>query len=88
LFNIYQRFEAEGAKGLINKPPGRKPGEQRLLTPAQEAEVQALVRRHNPRRAGPALCPLEPGGGAALVAAGLPGDRETRQASPRRRGLG
>jgi transposase len=48
VFNICQRFEAEGAKGLINKRPGRKPGEQRLLTPAQEAEVQALVRRHTP----------------------------------------
>jgi transposase len=52
VFNICQRFEAEGAKGLINKPPGRKPGEQRLLTPAQEAEVQALIRRHTPDQLG------------------------------------
>jgi transposase len=52
VFNICQRFEAEGAKGLINKRPGRKPGEQRLLTPAQEAEVQALVRRHTPDELG------------------------------------
>jgi transposase len=52
VFNICQRFEAGGAKGLINKPPGRKPGEQRLLTPAQEAEIQALVRRHTPDELG------------------------------------
>src|SRR4051794_23824440 len=45
VFNICQRFEAEGAKGLINKRPGRKPGEQRLLTPAQEAAVRALIAR-------------------------------------------
>jgi hypothetical protein len=49
---VCQRFAAEGAKGLINKPPGRKPGEQRLLTPAQEAEVQALIRRHTPDELG------------------------------------
>lgn len=52
VFNICQRFDAGGAKGLINKPPGRKPGEQRLLTPAQEAEIQALVRRHTPDELG------------------------------------
>src|ERR671917_852220 len=52
VFNICQRFEAEGAKGLVSKRPGRKPGEQRLLTPAQEAEVQALVRRHTPDELG------------------------------------
>ena len=38
VLDICQRFAADGAKGLINKPPGRKPGEPRLLTPAQEAE--------------------------------------------------
>jgi transposase len=52
VFNICHRFAAEGAKGLINKPPGRKLGEQRLLTPAQEAEVQALIRRHTPDELG------------------------------------
>ena len=52
VFNICQRFEAEGAKGLVSKRPGRKPGEQRLLSPAQEAEVQALVRRHTPDELG------------------------------------
>jgi transposase len=49
---VCQRFEAEGAKGLINKRPGRKPGEQRLLTPAQEAGVQVLIRRHTPDELG------------------------------------
>ena len=52
VFNICQRFEAEGAKGLINKRPGRKPGEQRLLTPAQEAGMQVLIRRHTPDELG------------------------------------
>src|SRR5919112_2355862 len=52
VFNICQRFAAEGAKGLVSKRPGRKPGEQRLLSPAQEAEVQALVRRHTPDELG------------------------------------
>ena len=52
MFNICQRFEAEGAKGLVSKRPGRKPGEQRLLSPAQEAEVQALVRRDTPDELG------------------------------------
>jgi transposase len=52
VFNICQRFEAEGAKGLVSKRPGRKPGEQRLLTPAQEAEIQALIRRHTPDELG------------------------------------
>jgi transposase len=52
VFNICQRFEAEGAKGRISKPPGRKPGEQRLLNQAQESEVQALIRRHTPDELG------------------------------------
>src|SRR3954453_5062285 len=56
-FNICQRFEAEGAKGLIKKRPGRKPGgsehpPNRLLTPAQEAAVQPLIRRHTPDELG------------------------------------
>src|SRR5215212_6403900 len=46
VLNICHRFAAEGAKGLVSKPRGRKPGEQRLLNPAQEAEVQELIRRH------------------------------------------
>jgi transposase len=52
VFDICRRFAAEGAKGLAGKPRGRKPGEQRWLDPAQEAEVQALIRRHTPDELG------------------------------------
>lgn len=48
VINICQRFAAEGAKGLVSKPRGRKPDEQRFLGAAQEAEVQDLIRRHTP----------------------------------------
>src|ERR671916_615178 len=43
VFDICQRFAAEGAAGLVSKPRGRKPDEQRLLDADQEAEVQALI---------------------------------------------
>src|ERR687896_2236311 len=52
VINICQRFAAEGAKGLVSKPRGRKPDEQRLLDAAQEAEVQGLIRRHTPDELG------------------------------------
>ena len=52
VLNICHRFAAEGAKGLVSKPRGRKPDEQRLLDPAQEAEVQGLIRRHTPDELG------------------------------------
>jgi transposase len=48
VINICQRFAAEGAKGLVSQPRGRKPDEQRLLYAAQEVEVQGLIRRHMP----------------------------------------
>ncbi len=48
VIDICQRFAAEGAKGLVGKPRGRKPDEQRLLDAAQEAEVRRLIRRHTP----------------------------------------
>jgi transposase len=48
VIDICQRFAAEGAKGLVSKPRGRKPDEQRLLDAAQEAEIQGLIRRHTP----------------------------------------
>jgi transposase len=48
VINICQRSAVEGAKGLVSKPRGRKPDEQRLLDAAQEAEVQGLIRRHTP----------------------------------------
>src|SRR5215210_4055750 len=46
--DICRCFAAEGAKGLVSKPRGRKPDEQRLPDAAQEAEVQGLIRRHTP----------------------------------------
>jgi transposase len=52
VINICQRFAAEGTKGLVSKPRGRKPDEQRLLDAAQEAEVQGLIRRHTPDELG------------------------------------
>src|ERR687884_1268827 len=52
VLNICHRFAAEGTKGLVSKPRGRKPDEQRLLDAAQEAEVQGLVRRHTPDELG------------------------------------
>src|SRR3954447_4088435 len=52
VIDIYRRFAAEGAKGLVSKPRGRKPDEQRLLDTAQEAEVQRLIRRHTPDELG------------------------------------
>jgi transposase len=52
VIDICQRFAAEGAKGLVSKPRGRKPNEQRLLDAAQEAEVQELICRHTPDEMG------------------------------------
>src|SRR3712207_5281611 len=52
VFDICRRFAAEGVKGLVSKPRGRKPDEQRLLDAAQEAGVQALIRRHTPDELG------------------------------------
>ena len=43
VIDICQRFAAEGTKGLVSKPRGRKPDEQRLLDAAQEAELQKLL---------------------------------------------
>jgi len=52
VIDICQRFAAEGAKGLVSKPRGRKRDEQRLLDAAQEAEVRGLVCRHTPDEVG------------------------------------
>src|SRR3954463_6965244 len=48
VFDICQRFAAEGAKGLVSQPRGRRPDEQRLLDAAQEAEILRLICRHTP----------------------------------------
>src|ERR671917_1579509 len=52
VFDIRRRFAAEGAKGLVSKPRGRKPDEQRLLDAAQETEALRLIRRHTPDELG------------------------------------
>ena len=52
VIDICQRFAAEGARGLVSKPRGRKPDEQRLLDADQEAELQTLIRRHTPDELG------------------------------------
>jgi transposase len=52
VLDICHRFAAEGAKGLVSKPRGRRPDEQRLLDADQEAEVQGLIRRHTPDELG------------------------------------
>ncbi|WP_404295583.1 IS630 family transposase (plasmid) [Microvirga sp. RSM25] len=48
VFDICRRFATEGAPGLVSKPRGRKPDEQRLLDAAQEAEIRRLICRHTP----------------------------------------
>src|SRR3954452_16713045 len=52
VFDICRRFAAEGTKGLVGKPRGRKPDEQRLLDAAREAEVQEVIRRRTPDEVG------------------------------------
>ena len=52
VFDICKRFAAEGAKGLVSQPRGRKPNEQRLLAVAQEAAVRRLICRHPPDELG------------------------------------
>ena len=52
VFDICQRFAREGAKGLVSKPRGRKPDEQRLLDADQEAEIQGLICRLTPDALG------------------------------------
>ena len=48
VFDICKRFAARGAEGLVSRPRGAKPDQQRLLDAAQEAEVQRLICRHTP----------------------------------------
>ena len=48
VIDICRRYAAEGTEGLVSKPRGRRPDEQRLLDAAQEAEVRGLIRRHTP----------------------------------------
>ena len=66
VFDICKRFAAEGAKGLVSQPRGRKPNEQRLL----ERWSAAVLLRHR-SRAQPTLvehAPTESAPQAAAVA--------------------
>lgn len=40
---ILRRYEHEGARGLADKPRGRTSGEQRALSPTQEATIRRLL---------------------------------------------
>src|SRR5690348_17336054 len=52
VFDICQRFDAKGRKGLVSGKRGRKPDEQRLLDAAQEAAIKRLICRHMPDELG------------------------------------
>lgn len=43
VFNICKRHQERGAKSLHDAPTGRKVGDKRLLSAAQEAQVQKLI---------------------------------------------
>ena len=43
VFNICARYASGGAKALRDKAGGRKVGEQRRLTAAQEAQIRRLI---------------------------------------------
>lgn len=40
---ILRRYEQEGTRGLADKPRGRTSGEQRALSPTQEATIRTLI---------------------------------------------
>jgi transposase len=48
VFDICKRFDAQGETGLVSGKRGRKPDEQKLLTTAQEREIQRLICRRMP----------------------------------------
>ena len=48
VFDICQRFDAQGETGLVSGKRGRKPDEQKRLTTAQETEIKRLICRHMP----------------------------------------
>ncbi len=52
VFDICKRFDAQGETGLVSGKRGRKPDEQKLLTTAQEREIQRLICRRVPDELG------------------------------------
>jgi hypothetical protein len=43
VINIWQRFAAEGAPGLVSKPRGRKPDEQRACKIVEGDQAAAAI---------------------------------------------
>src|SRR5919199_4867397 len=68
VIDICQRFTAEGPKGLVSQPRGRRPDEQRLLNAAQEAEVRGLIFRHAPDEVGLPFALWSRAAGSVLIA--------------------
>ena len=52
VFNICQRFTAEGVAGLASQPRGPEPGTGALLQAGREAEVRTLICQHTPDALG------------------------------------
>ncbi len=67
VFDICKRHNAAGADALRDKPNGRKTGHGRLLLPAQESLVCALIAEHTPEQIGPAGLLWTPAGVAQLI---------------------
>ena len=44
----WQKYQREGAKGLKTERRGRRAGEKRTLSPAQESEIQKLIMDNTP----------------------------------------
>jgi transposase len=57
VFDICKRYAERGVAGLKTGPRGPEPGTGRYLTPAQETEVQTLIRRHTPDGLGLPFAP-------------------------------
>ena len=48
--NGWQAYQAEGVRGIPSQTRGRKPGEQRTLSPRQEQQSQALLSDQTPEQ--------------------------------------
>jgi transposase len=67
VFNIGQRFEAKGEKGLVSGKRRRKPDEQRRLTAAPRTEIKRLICRHMPDELGLDFAPWSRAAVRALI---------------------
>ena len=48
--NGWKAYQAEGVRGIQSQTRGRKPGEQRTLSPRQEQQIQALLSDQTPEQ--------------------------------------